>query len=76
MNDLTTLNVRMPTGMRDRIRERADINRRSMNSEILHYLDRALAAAVEARGPAGSAIPPGHGPNNPQQEKADEHGNA
>lgn len=49
--------LRMPAGMRERIRERAAENRRSMNSEIVHYLDRALAAENE-KGPAEAATSP------------------
>lgn len=40
--------VRLPEGMRDRIREHAKANRRSMNAEIVHYMDRALAAQPES----------------------------
>ena len=49
--------IRFPQGMRDRIRENAAANRRSMNSEIVHYLDRALAAENED-GPAAAATAP------------------
>lgn len=68
-----SLFVRFPPGMRDRLRARAAANRRSMNSEIVHVLDRALAAGEEENGPAAVAPAPSHGPNNPQQEKADGH---
>ncbi len=34
--------VRFPEGMRDRIKVRAAMNRRSMNSEIVLLLERAL----------------------------------
>lgn len=36
--------VRMPDGMRDRIKEEAERNRRSMNSEIIYQLNRAYSA--------------------------------
>lgn len=49
--------VRLPDGMRERIREKAAANRRSINAEIVHYLDRALAAENE-KGPAATAIAP------------------
>ncbi len=52
------LNVRLPMGMRDRIRERATANRRSMNAEIVHYLDRALEEGREANGAASAATDP------------------
>lgn len=50
--------VRLPDGMRDRIRERAAANRRSMNAEIVHYLDCALGAQ-EAKDPASVGALPG-----------------
>lgn len=59
------LSVRLPQGMRDRIRERAAENRRSMNAEIVHYLDRALAAQLEAKGPAEAATSPSHVTHQP-----------
>lgn len=34
--------IRLPEGMRDRIRENAEASRRTMNAEILHYIDKAL----------------------------------
>lgn len=54
-----SLNIRLPDGMRDRIRERAASNRRSMNAEIVHYLDCALGAQEE-KGPAEAATSPSH----------------
>ncbi|MBD8065630.1 Arc family DNA-binding protein [Devosia sp. PTR5] len=51
--------------MRERIRERAEANRRSMNSEIVHYLDRALAAENE-NGPAATGIAPDQEPDQPR----------
>ncbi|MBE0580826.1 MAG: Arc family DNA-binding protein [Devosia sp.] len=50
--------LRMPPGMRERIRQSAETNRRSMNSEIVHHLDRALAAENE-NGPASVGALPG-----------------
>jgi plasmid stability protein len=64
--------LRLPTGMRDRIRQRAAANRRSMNSEIVHYLDRALAAE-ETKSPATAATVPGsEHDQSPSKEKANE----
>lgn len=57
--------VRFPHGMRDRIRERAAANRRSMNAEIVHYLDRALAAQQEAKGSAEAPTSPSHVTHQP-----------
>jgi hypothetical protein len=51
--------VRLPDGMRDRIRQQAAATRRTMNSLIIHALDRALAAE-EAKSPAGASTPPSH----------------
>ncbi|MBN9334909.1 Arc family DNA-binding protein [Devosia sp.] len=56
--------VRFPDGMRDRLRQQAKANRRSMNSEIVHHLDRALAAENE-NGPAATAIAPSLNTTNP-----------
>lgn len=50
------VNIRLPDGMRDRIRRNAAANHRSMNSEIVHYLDRALAADQE-KAPEGARFP-------------------
>lgn len=35
--------IRLPEGMRDRIRQNAELNRRTMNAEIIHYIDKAIA---------------------------------
>ncbi|WP_428054910.1 Arc family DNA-binding protein [Devosia oryzisoli] len=59
------VNIRIPPDMRERIRERAEANRRSMNSEIVHYLDRALAAENE-NGPAATGIAPDQEPDQPR----------
>lgn len=56
--------VRLPSGMRDMLRQRALASRRSMNAEIVHYLDRALAAGDE-KGPAEAATSPDLEPTNP-----------
>lgn len=47
--------VRLPDGMRERLRQQAKANRRTMNSEIVHHLDRALSTENE-NGPAATAI--------------------
>ena len=49
--------LRLPDGMRDQLRQRAAANRRSMNSEIVFHLDRALATENE-NGPAAGATAP------------------
>jgi len=53
--------VRLPAGMRERIRQQAAVSRRTMNSLIIYALDRALAA--EQEGPAEVAASPS--PNIP-----------
>lgn len=66
------VNIRLPNGMRDRLRRFATANHRSVTSQIVHFLDHALAAE-EQKGPAGAATPPGHGfSNTPITETADE----
>lgn len=56
--------LRLPDGMRDSIRERAAANRRSMNAEIVHYLDCALSVQ-EAKGSAEAATSPSHATHQP-----------
>ncbi len=60
----TQLKLRVPLEMREAIRRRAVANRRSMNAEIVHYLDRALAAG-ENESPATAPTVPGSD-QNPQ----------
>ena len=49
------ITLRMPAGLRDRLRSRADANRRSLNSEILHSLDQAVTADEVTLKSAGGA---------------------
>lgn len=44
--DLDKFMVRLPEGMRDRLRLSAEDNRRSMNAELIFHLDRALPLQV------------------------------
>lgn len=44
--------LRLPEGMRERIKEEAQINRRSMNAEIVVQLERALFDPMEMQKPA------------------------
>lgn len=60
--------IRLPDGMRDCIRNRAAENRRSMNAEIIHHLDRALSAQNE-KGPAEAATSPSHAPKPDRKGK-------
>lgn len=39
-------NLRLPDGMRDRLRASAEENCRSMNAELIFHLDRALPLQV------------------------------
>lgn len=59
----TQVNIRIPPSMRDHLRKRAERNRRSVNSEIVYYLDRALASENE-NGPAEAATSPDHDQNH------------
>lgn len=63
--------VRLPNGMRDRIRANAEAARRSMNAEIVHYIDQALEAQTE-KGAVGTAIPPRPNHDNPEKGKSHE----
>lgn len=48
--------VRMPSGMRDQLKRRAEENRRSLNSEIVYRLETAMAAeATRSRDGGGPA---------------------
>ncbi|MFD9897492.1 Arc family DNA-binding protein [Mesorhizobium sp. NPDC059025] len=58
--------IRFPDGMRERIRECAAENRRSMNAEIVHYLDRALSEHAQTKGPAEAATSPSHDHQQPR----------
>jgi hypothetical protein len=42
--------LRLPDGMRDRIKAAATVNRRSMNSEIVLHLERVFPAPHETTG--------------------------
>ncbi|MCF3642910.1 Arc family DNA-binding protein [Rhizobium sp. TRM95111] len=47
--------LRLPDGMRDRIKEEAERNCRSMNAEIVFHLQRALFDPLGPRDPAGAS---------------------
>ena len=40
-------NVRMPDGLRERLKASAELNKRSMNAELIFHLDRALPLYVQ-----------------------------
>jgi hypothetical protein len=61
--------LRLPAGMRERLRHDAAANRRSMNSQIVHYLDRALAAEKN-EGPAEGTTSPSPVTTNPLERSA------
>ena len=50
--------VRMPNGLRDQLRDIAASNRRSMNSEIVLMLERALASAAATTGASFAGATP------------------
>ncbi|WP_454745176.1 Arc family DNA-binding protein [Ciceribacter selenitireducens] len=41
--------LRLPNGMRDRIKEAAEKNLRTMNSEIIYQLSQAYGASTETK---------------------------
>lgn len=45
------LNLRLPSGMRDRIKVAAALNRRSMNAEVVFRLERFEALGADAAHP-------------------------
>ncbi|MGV6875946.1 Arc family DNA-binding protein [Pseudochelatococcus sp. B33] len=49
--------LRLPAGLRDRVKERANANGRSMNSEIIHHLERALAQPASAGNDPSKSLP-------------------
>jgi len=42
-------NLRLPDGFRDRIKEEANRNRRSMNAEIVYHLEKAIFDPLEMK---------------------------
>ena len=44
--------LRLPVGLRDRIREESDRSERSMNAEIIFQLKRAYGANEKSEAPA------------------------
>jgi phage gp16-like protein len=61
--------VRLPPEAKAFIQGEAEMNASSQNSEIV----RAIRAAMKAKGPAGTAIPPSHDhDHSPQKEPANE----
>jgi predicted HicB family RNase H-like nuclease len=47
--------LRLPDGLRDRIKEAADQNRRSMNSEIVTILEMAVFDPLKMEKPAAQS---------------------
>lgn len=58
--------LRLPDGMRDRIRSSAESNRRSMNAEIVHCLDRILGKEAQEKGATEAATSSRHVTSNPR----------
>ncbi|WP_072866488.1 Arc family DNA-binding protein [Devosia limi] len=52
--------IRLPAGLRDRIKQHAAANHRTMNAEIIHHLDAVLG---KAKGPAEAPTSPSHDQN-------------
>ncbi len=47
--DLDKVIVRLPDGMRDRLKAAAEANKRSMNAEIIARLDRSFMSGIARR---------------------------
>lgn len=62
------ISLRLPPGMRQRIKVSAAKNQRTMNAEVVFRLERDFARENES--PAGIALPPGH--NQSHQPATDE----
>ena len=60
------LTLRLPPGMRDRLKRAASDSRRSMNSHAVHLLDAGMAA--QEKGPAEAATSPDHDQNHTRQD--------
>jgi len=56
MSDIQ-IKVRLPENMRDRIRKRAEKNRRSVNSEIVYQLEQTLPAEETETAEAARTAP-------------------
>ncbi len=55
-------NVRMPDGLRERLRASAEMNKRSMNAELIFHLDRALPLHIQrAAGDRSANLAPAAG---------------
>lgn len=55
---LDKLMLRMPDGMRPRLKAMAALNRRSLNSEVIVHLERALASATATTGASFAGATP------------------
>lgn len=62
--------LRLPDGMRDRLKSTAALNRRSMNAEIIFRLERDLE---NEKGAAETAISPRHDHNPSMQGNGNEY---
>lgn len=58
------VNFRMPEGMKDTLKEMARRNRRTMGSEVVFHLERALASAAAATGEGLGNRAPAAAPDN------------
>ena len=64
--------IRLPEGMRDQIRRNANASRRTMNAEIVHYIDKALAdEKMATTGDEIGVMAPAEAGNNNHQETID-----
>ena len=68
--------VRLPEGMRLRLAERAKLNLRSMNNEVVSILGSILGSPQEttAAGPSPEKAIPAAAPNEPVSASSSTHG--
>jgi len=58
--------LRFPPGLRERVKQSASVNHRTMNAEMIHHIE---AAVGKAKGPAEAPTSPSHDQNHsPEQE--------
>lgn len=55
--------LRFPPGLRERVKQSASVNHRTMNAEMIHHIEAALG---KEKGPAATAIAPDHGSTHPR----------
>jgi plasmid stability protein len=67
------MNIRLPDGLRDALKIRAAINRRSMNAELVFHLERALRGEEAATGDSFAGDAPAAARDTSARQGADTH---